>query len=276
MAFVYWIHLPEHTDMFTEGYIGFTSNTVEKRYKSHLKNMNRDKCFNYPLYNNIRKYRDEIVVDTLVEGSAEYCLDIEYKLRGVPKIGWNLLVGGQKGALGVKASDETRKKFSESRRGEKNPFYGREHSEETKQKISQAKKGKSLWTEEQKIEFSRVRTGKKHNLSDEQRAAMSRRARERVASEDTCKKISESRKKLNLYGWKSCRADKESWTLAIDLYNVIKESSSISYAEMARRVGSTHNKMRQIISRIQSGWNPSEDSEYLEWLSVYKEQNEKQ
>jgi len=25
-CYVYWIHLPEHTDMFTEGYIGVSKN----------------------------------------------------------------------------------------------------------------------------------------------------------------------------------------------------------------------------------------------------------
>ena len=36
MAVVYWIHLPEHTDMFSEGYIGVTEN-IKRRYYEHLK-----------------------------------------------------------------------------------------------------------------------------------------------------------------------------------------------------------------------------------------------
>jgi len=276
MAFVYWLHLPEHTDMFTEGYIGFTSNTVKKRLKTHFSDMNREKCYNYPLYNNLRKYGDSIVVDTLVQGSTEYCLDIEYKLRNSPKIGWNLLVGGQKGSLGVKASEETRKKFSESRKGEGNSFYGKEHSEETKQKISKAKKGKSLWTEEQKLEFSRKRTGKKHNLSDEQRAAMSKRARERVASEETKKKISDAAKARNNRAWRSTVANRAIWSLAVDAFEMLRNNPTTRQAEVAKTFGLEWGTIRSVFLKVRSGWNPSEDSEYLEWLRVYKEQNEKE
>ena len=40
------------------------------------------------------------------------------------------------GHRGIKLSEETRRKISESLRGEKNPFFGKNHSEESKQKMS--------------------------------------------------------------------------------------------------------------------------------------------
>lgn len=43
---------------------------------------------------------------------------------------------------GKKLSDETKKKFSEMRKGEKNHFFGKSHTDKTKQKISIANKGK--------------------------------------------------------------------------------------------------------------------------------------
>lgn len=47
--------------------------------------------------------------------------------------------------IGLKASDETRKKMSESHKGDRNGMYGKQHSEETKQIISQHTK--RLWEE---------------------------------------------------------------------------------------------------------------------------------
>ena len=91
MAFVYWIHLPYHTDMLSEGYIGFTSKTVMGRYAQHKSDAKR-----YPhitLYKAFCKYGDDLLVTTLVEGSDEYCLDVENRLRPWNKIGWNIKLG---------------------------------------------------------------------------------------------------------------------------------------------------------------------------------------
>jgi len=59
-------------------------------------------------------------------------------------------------------SEETRKKLSEIRKGEKNPFYGKNHSEEARLKMSIAHKGKTSGrkgkkqTEQWKKEHSKV------------------------------------------------------------------------------------------------------------------------
>ena len=42
---------------------------------------------------------------------------------------------------GRTVTNETRKKMSEAKKGENNPFYGKLHSEETRRKMSEAKKG---------------------------------------------------------------------------------------------------------------------------------------
>lgn len=50
------------------------------------------------------------------------------------------------------------------RRGENNPFYGKQHSEEQKQKWSDQKKGKVAWTPEQREKhFKHVGRGETHN-----------------------------------------------------------------------------------------------------------------
>ena len=43
---------------------------------------------------------------------------------------------------GFKQTEETKRKISDSKKGEKNPFFGKRHSEQTKLKMSIARKGK--------------------------------------------------------------------------------------------------------------------------------------
>ncbi len=133
MAFVYWIHLPEHTDITSEGYIGFTSKTVENRWREHTYSQTAGRCGH--LYNAMSKYEDSLIVETLVEGSNEYCLEIENKLRPTPCIGWNLGIGGISPRLGVKQSDEVKAKISTT-------MKGRKPSDNTRAKLSASKTGK--------------------------------------------------------------------------------------------------------------------------------------
>ncbi len=107
MAFVYWLHIDSHSDITKEGYIGFSSRSVEKRYKEHKALTLTDSCPNYPVYNAIKKYGDDVRVTTLLEASDEYCLDIEQKLRPEPNIGWNVSCGGTAPMLGKRHSPET-------------------------------------------------------------------------------------------------------------------------------------------------------------------------
>lgn len=89
MAFVYWIRHPEHTDMFTQGYIGITNN-FEKRIKRH-----KDKPSNNYLKNCINKHGwDTLIKEVLIIADKTYCLMIEAKLRFKENIGWNIAIGG--------------------------------------------------------------------------------------------------------------------------------------------------------------------------------------
>lgn len=147
MAAVYWIHLPEHNDITNQGYIGFTSKSVEVRTKQHYNSYNRQLYKHLPLYRALEKYEDQIVVSTLVEGSDEYCLSIENKLRPTEKIGWNIGTGGFCPSLGVTRSAETKQKLSEMRRRISKdvlarhgaPMQGKRHSDETKLRFSLAR-----------------------------------------------------------------------------------------------------------------------------------------
>jgi group I intron endonuclease len=73
--------------------------------------------------------------------------------------GYNLREGGGNGKL----SDETKKKMSESHRGEKSHMYGKPKSLETKRRISEAHMGKTH-TEETKSKLSEAHRGEKSHM----------------------------------------------------------------------------------------------------------------
>ena len=89
MSSVYWIHHPEHTDMFSQGYIG-VSKDLKKRWNDHAK-----RTGNTHLLNAIKKYGwDSLVKEVILVADEAYCLMIEAKLRAEDKIGWNITKGG--------------------------------------------------------------------------------------------------------------------------------------------------------------------------------------
>ena len=69
---------------------------------------------------------------------------------------------------GFKLSEETRRKMSESRSGEKNPFFGKNHSEASRIKMSERKKGENhpmfgkKRSEETRRRISEAKKGEKH------------------------------------------------------------------------------------------------------------------
>jgi hypothetical protein len=91
--FVYWIHLPEQTNVAIEGYVGIAMN-FEQRMFAHKSCAKTGK--EQTLYNAIRKYGwDNLVKEVILVSNENYCLEIEKKLRPVPRIGWNIAVGGE-------------------------------------------------------------------------------------------------------------------------------------------------------------------------------------
>ena len=78
--FVYWIHLPEHTDPHTEGYVG-VSIRPEQRMKEHASH----KEF----------WDDRVTWEILHEfGTSEESYDKEEEYRPEGYIGWNIKKGG--------------------------------------------------------------------------------------------------------------------------------------------------------------------------------------
>jgi len=105
---------------------------------------------------------------------------------------------------GKKASDEARRKMSESRLGPKNHRYGKSMSDETKRKLSEKKKGKlsSPEANEKRRKWNLENNWRppiryNQNPSAETRAKIGAAHKGKIVSEETRKKISEAKKRNN-------------------------------------------------------------------------------
>lgn len=85
---IYWIRECHHTDPYTEGYIGLTSQSIEKRFSDHKYNTK-----NKHLRNRCRQNVVGIVL--LEENMDRDSVRIrENHYRPLPNIGWNINPGG--------------------------------------------------------------------------------------------------------------------------------------------------------------------------------------
>ncbi len=146
MAFVYWFHFKEHDDIKTQGYVGITSGKYRRRWREHKSSLLRGIHPNSYFQNVVNKYGfDSLEFTVICECTEEYAKELEEKLRPQPKIGWNLMKGGEANWEHVPFTEERRKFQSEMVKNLwKDPEYresrtstlGRKASEETKLKQS--------------------------------------------------------------------------------------------------------------------------------------------
>lgn len=90
---VYWAHLPEHTDIKTQGYVGFATFFNQRKAK-HYHNAKAKTDTNTHFYNALNKYTKNIVWDIIFSGPLEGCVQIEHYFRPLPNTGWNIIPGG--------------------------------------------------------------------------------------------------------------------------------------------------------------------------------------
>lgn len=162
MTCVYWIHTPEHTNIFEQGYVGVTGR-FQRRIREHSK-LNTNPHLAYA----IKKYGwDNLVKEQVIIADEDYCLEMETKLRPKLSIGWNVVMGGgmpplskkgqglgktpwnkglawsddikQKLSVGVAKlweNPEYRQSMSDAHKGKTSGRKGRKNSEEHRKKIS--------------------------------------------------------------------------------------------------------------------------------------------
>lgn len=85
---LYWIKYPEHHNPQTEGYIGITSQTIEKRFNNHKHN-NKN-----PHLKNRCRQENVIIVCLHDNLSREESQKLEEQYRPYENIGWNINKGG--------------------------------------------------------------------------------------------------------------------------------------------------------------------------------------
>ena len=128
-------------------YFGQTVHSVKRRMVGHIYSAQRGS--DHKFHRAIRKYGEEnflveevMFVEAPTKEKLKAKLDyIEIRLIkrfDTKKSGYNSTWGGE-GALGAERSEETKRKISLSRIGEKNPFYGKKMSSESKRKMLDSK-----------------------------------------------------------------------------------------------------------------------------------------
>lgn len=160
MHHLYWVHLSEHSDPFTEGYIGI-STQPQIRFRQHTTDIAKRSGSRI-----LRQYVDENGIDDLHHtilssfNSKEEARNEEKRYRPKTNIGWNIWVGGgvSPDCTGRIDSEETKKQRTESiiktksSRSYTSPFKGQtnRHNQETRNLIGSYHKGKSISQEHRK------------------------------------------------------------------------------------------------------------------------------
>lgn len=255
MAEVYWIHLKEHLDILSQGYVGYTNYNVEKRKKEHQ--YLADCGSSLPLHNAIRKYGGALVYEKVCICSNEYGLWLENALRPDVYIGWNCGSGGRSTRKGTKASEETRKKNAEvarrrvqtyeEKRKRAKSLTGRPVSAETRLKISNGNKGRVLSPAHRNAAISTLQSCR--------------------GDRTAILKSAKSRSK-----WRTGNPDV--WVLAEDLYFLwLNRKPRKLKGEITTLTGmSDPSSFDKILKSFKHGWIPMNDEEYILWRNNIKEE----
>lgn len=185
---LYWIHLPDHIDINSEGYVG-VSNNLKRRISEHFTSTKKGYKTNPYLGRILKKYPLTIKFTIIFCGTEEACYSLEETLRPKKHVGWNLNKGGMRPPImsGIPRTQETKRKISEK-------LKGHSVSAETRDKIS--KKGKQrICSEESKKKLSEHFKGKKRPVEIGTKISNSKKGKPGISpSEDTRKRLSEKLK----------------------------------------------------------------------------------
>lgn len=199
-------------------YVGSTID-LNKRKRQHFNNLKGNKHSNKHLQSSYNKYNYGNFIFEIIEYVEDKNKLLEREQYWIDKLnvcddnyGYNISPTAGN-CLGVKASEETKKKMSKKNKGSGNPFYGKKHTDETKEKISNIRKEycgdkHPLYGKHHTIESREKMSKTKKELglkgekcymwgkhpSEETRRKQSESRIGKSPSEETRKKISEAKK----------------------------------------------------------------------------------
>lgn len=122
-------------------YIG-SSKSIYFRWETHLRTLARNKHHSRKLQRHYDKYgKEDLVFSILLGCPKEDLINTEQYFLDSRNVYFN---SAKKAGSPIefKLSDEAKRKISESKKGEKNPNFGKKLSKETIQRMSDSKKGK--------------------------------------------------------------------------------------------------------------------------------------
>jgi hypothetical protein len=189
----------------------------------------------------MKKYKDDIVIVTLLEGPEDYCANIEQKLRPAIKIGWNIHVGGNKGFKGDTHSDEAKHKISVAGKG-------RKFSDEHKKKIGEANR-------------SRVVSDATRALQSDRRKGLPRGEKAQEAH----------RKTLKESPWRNATANHFVWSMAGNFFEEYLGNLKLSAKGLAKVFELKETQVTTILEKFRGGWKPYEDSLWMDFKTKYEE-----
>jgi hypothetical protein len=136
-CYVYWLHLSEHQDIYSQGYVGVSVNP-KNRLREHKNAAKKGIHHNKYLERIINKH--ELIQTIIFTGDINDCYTYEEKIRPTKNIGWNLNKGGFRppSNKGKKFSPEHCANITKGKLGKSRPPV----TIETRQKISKANIGK--------------------------------------------------------------------------------------------------------------------------------------
>ena len=162
---IYWIHLPWHVDLMTQGYVGYTAN-YDRRMDDHRRDLTA----------RIGHAWDTLKVTILAEfDSLQDAKDYERSLRDDIYLGWNIAKGGG-GGMAYFHTEEIKSKRRRAQRLEaKSPaglaraakhsefMKGRKATDETRAKMSASRRNPSEeYRRKQSVAQTGLRMGSKN------------------------------------------------------------------------------------------------------------------
>lgn len=246
---LYWLRHVDHTDIKTQGYVGITGKSLRERMNQHA--INAEDGIPYPIYNAIRKYGSDIIVDVICLGSKEYIIDLEYKLRPDIHIGWNIDTGGGG------TNSKTMKAIWASELGDKWREEKRQRYLENPSLVDNLHAGARKFLQNGGLEVLRKATQDQWNDPEKRKLREAANKRAGKAKTDHYEMVGK---------WLSTRTNHYVWENAKHLYDLFMQDPTISRRNFAKLTGYTQNEIDAIHRKyFRKGWSPYEDEQWIEF-----------